>query len=312
MSSSTNDAPFVVVFGSTNLDVAMQVQHLPRPGETVVATRVTSGPGGKGGNQAMAVARAAVSVRLLSAVGSDDAGEEVLAALTDAGVDTGRVLRHRSAATGRAHITVDAAGENEIVIAAGANAALTAEFIEQATDVITTAQLLVVQGEAPVEATRAAVRIARDHGTRVIANLAPYIDLGALVAIADPLVVNELEASELLGVSVTDVGSVERAAQQLSGIAASVVVTLGAAGAALCRAGSVTVFPARAPERVVDTTGAGDAFVGVLAAALANGSDLDSACGAAIGAATRTVERVGAAAAYPRFSLPDAPIEVPA
>lgn len=294
----------IAVFGSTNLDESMRVRSLPRPGETVVAVASSTGPGGKGANQAVAAARAGVDVVLLSAVGSDPAGAALLEALATCGVDTGRVLIADAVLTGRAHIAVDHAGENSIVVASGANAAVTAEYAAQVSDAIAAARVLVVQGEVAEEATGAAIRTARDNGTRVVANLAPYFDLGPLAATADPIVVNALEASQLVGVPISDGASVRANAARIAAICDAVVVTLGPAGAVLCRRGEVTEFPARVPSEVVDTTGAGDAFVGVLAAALACGLGLDEACASAVDAATRTVEASGAATAYPVFELP--------
>jgi ribokinase len=292
------------VFGSANLDTSLRVRALPQPGETVSASKTIVGPGGKGANQAAAIARTGVPVALLAAVGSDGAGTELLAALDGFGIDTSRVVQHDRVTTGRAYVTVDGEGENAIVISPGANALISEAYAHEVADVLSRADVLVVQGEVPVDATREAMRLANAYGTRIVANPAPYVEFGDLTHLADPLVLNSVEASQLLGVQVGDAGSIRLHAERLATQARSILVTLGAVGAVLVRGGQVIEFSARPTATVLDTTGAGDAFVGVLAAALASGCDVERACEAAVEAGTRTVETVGAAASYPSFVLP--------
>lgn len=310
MPMSTTERPRVVVLGSANVDVSLRVETLPKPGETVSATRSTQGPGGKGANQAVAVGRAGVPVTLLATIGDDRAGTELTEAISGYGVDTSHIRVRHGVETGRAHVTVDRFGENSIVVFPGANAFTAQDYVAATRDVIAAADVLVVQGEIPVGATQAAIRIADGNGTRVIANPAPYVDLEDCTSIADPLVLNSVEATQLIGRPIQDADDVRQQSAALMERARSVLVTLGAAGAVLCTHDSVLEVPASPPAAVIDTTGAGDALVGVLAAALALGYDLERACSSAVAAATSTVESAGAAAGYPLFSLTDPAAEV--
>jgi len=295
--------PRVVVFGSANVDTFHRVPALPAAGETVLGTGLLVAVGGKGANQAIAAARAGADVAFLGATGRDAEGARIRATLDAAGVATEHVL-DLDAPTGRAVILVDDAGENVIVVALGANSELTPGHVAALSPAIAGASVLVVQGEAPAAATAAAVRAAAQAGVRVVVNLAPVVDLGGAERDADPLVLNEVEAAQLLGVLVTGPESRDAVAA-LAGHARSAVVTLGAQGALVVADGTVRHVPAPAPSHVVDTTGAGDAFVGVLAAALAAGRDLDAAVGDAVRAATASVEVLGAGESYPAFTLGD-------
>lgn len=284
----------VLVVGSANLDTFLRVERMPRPGETVRGTGVFTAVGGKGVNQAIAAARTGSPAAFVGAVGEDAEGERVLGVLAAAGVDVSGVVRS-STPTGRATILLDEAGENSIILTPGANAevALPRRLPEAA--------VLVVQGELPASVSIAALAAAAEAGMRAIVNLAPVLDLGGAERVGDPLVLNEVEAEQLLGVRV-DGGDAE-ALERVRAHARSTVVTLGAAGALIVERDRVTPVPAPPPARVVDTTGAGDAFVGVLAAALARGADLVAATGAAVAAATASVEVLGAGESYPAFAL---------
>lgn len=302
MNARHPDRPTVVVFGSANVDSFYRVAVLPRPGETVLGTGLLTAVGGKGANQAIAAARAGVESRFLGAVGRDADGARIVESLSSAGVVTDDLLRLEHAPTGRAVILVDDAGQNVIVVTVAANGALTPAHIAASAAVLTTADVLVVQGEVPTSATAAAIETAAEAGVRVVVNLAPYVDLGGAERHADPIVVNEVEASQLLGQPVTGPESADVVAG-LARRAVSAVVTLGALGALVVEGGGVRHVPAPVPERVVDTTGAGDAFVGVLAASLATGSSLGTAVAEAVRAATASVEVLGAGESYPRFEL---------
>ena len=302
MNARHPDRPSVVVFGSANVDSFYRVTVLPQPGETVLGTGLLTAVGGKGANQAIAAARAGVEAHFLGAVGRDADGARVVESLTAAGVVTDDLLRLEHTPTGRAVILVDDAGQNVIVVTVAANGALTPAHVVTLAPALARADVLVVQGEVPTTATAAAIEAAAAAGVRVVVNLAPYVDLGGAERRADPIVVNEVEASQLLGRAVTGPESVDVVAG-LGRRAVSAVVTLGAAGALVVEGGTVTHVPAPVPERVVDTTGAGDAFVGVLAAALAGGSPLGIAVAEAVRAATASVEVLGAGESYPRFAL---------
>jgi ribokinase len=268
----------VVVLGSLNVDLVTEVDRHPRPGETVLATGpLTRHAGGKGGNQAVAAAEAGAGVLLLGCVGADADGERYLARLRSRGVDPSGVRTVPGTPTGQAWITVDADGENAIVVLPGANAEVSRTDLE-ALDRLGPGDVLLAQLEVPVAVVAAAVRAAHARGARVVVNAAPYAALPHDVAgLADPLVVNEHEALALADSGV---------------VPGSVLVTFGGEGCSWDgeRFDAVAV----APERVVDTTGAGDAFCGALAAALAAGASRDAAVRAASEAGAAAVQRQGA------------------
>jgi ribokinase len=286
----------VLVVGSVNRDVVVRAARFPAPGETVAGGPVRFGLGGKGANQAVASARAGVKTKLLATVGTDEHGRELRRMLAEAGVDTGLVTEAVGYRTGLALITVDDAGENQIVVVSGANEATTARRVRDAESALTQASVIVAQGEIPLAAIEALVESAPAN---VVLNLAPFVELPASVLRRiDVLVVNETEAAQLLGGPAPDELDAVRALAELS---RCTVITLGDRGAVFAGKDDVGRVPVLWPVRVVDTTGAGDAFVGVLAAELAAGSALAVAVASAVAAASRTVEVAGAAESYPDF-----------
>ena len=275
-------APTAVV-GSVNLDIVISLQRRPGDGETVLGARYIEVPGGKGANQATAVARAG-HCALVGSVGDDNAAADVLTALRDAGVDVTHVHTSREA-TGRAFITLTPDGENSIVVVPGANSRLTADLVTGALDEVRPVVVL-CQLEIPDAAVMAAAAWCADHGSRFILNASPVRPLPAAVRqLADPLVVNTVEASVLLDATALEPAE---AAQLLSREARSVVLTAGAGGAYVAVAGDVQHVPAQ-PTTVSDTTGAGDAFAGSLASRLASESDLWAATRAGCAEAARVV-----------------------
>ncbi len=284
----------ILVFGSLNVDLVFAVAALPRPGETVLAPGMALHPGGKGANQAVAAARAGAKVAMAGAVGDDAHGRLLLAALAENGVDA-RLVTVVAAPTGCAVVAVDANGENLILVAGGANALARAAQVPDAALGPQTTLLL----ERETEPGEIAALAARAHaaGNRVILNLSPMGPVPeALFASLDFLVVNQHEAAALLGAEVGDDGGATALAQR-HGIA--VVVTLGAAGAVAARPdGSGLRVPALAVEPV-DTTGAGDAFVGALAASLDRGEGLADALRRASVAGALACLKVGAQSALP-------------
>ncbi len=301
MSNSPN-APTdrrVLVVGSVNRDYVCRVGSIPRSGETVLGGRLSIGSGGKGGNQAVASALLGAPTALVGCVGDDSDGRALLADLATAGVDTSGVRTVQGVRTGVAFVMVDDDGANAIVVAAGANALLDPRRAREAVaEWVGEGDLVVVQSEIPVDAVVAAVEEAQRRSARVVLNLAPYRDLPAVaVAVADPLVVNEHEARALLrragdGCEATDM------AQRLGSLARSAVVTCGPAGAVVASGGRLDWVGAPA-VRAVDTTGAGDAFTGALAAALSRGADLLAAVRLGVAAGSFAVGRAGAQASYP-------------
>jgi ribokinase len=278
----------IAVVGSINLDVVVAVERHPAPGETVIGCDRRELPGGKGANQAVAAARLGAAVALVGRVGSDTAGARLRAGLAGEGVDVAYVREDPDAPTGMALIAVDAAGENTIVVSLGANARVGAGDVAAARELLAGAQVVLLQNEVPQEAVAAAIEAAR--GT-VVLNPAPA---RALAAPVDVLVPNRGELEALAGRA----GDPVALARSLAG-ARAVVVTLGADGAVVVE-GDRAERVAAPRVQAVDTTGAGDAFCGALAQALADGATLVEAARWAVRAAAASVTRPGAQGGLPR------------
>jgi len=290
----------VFVVGSINQDFVLSVQRRPAPGETVTDARLATHNGGKGANQAAAAALLGASVAFLGRVGDDGFGEPLVRSLADKGVDTSLVREVPDTSTGTAFITVTPDGENAITVAPGANRRLTSEDLDDASWAIGEAQVIVAQMEIPPEVVLHAVEVAAERGTRALVNLAPPFEVPrALLEKLDPLVLNEHEAAFLLGESVEGVdGTLDAVPELLSLGPRSVVVTVGEYGAAFSDGESAKHLAAPKVE-VVDTTGAGDAFVGALAARLASDAPLEDAVAYAVRAGAAAVTKEGAQGALP-------------
>lgn len=300
----TDGSAPVTVVGSINQDVVIETPRRPRPGETVGGARVSLAGGGKGANQAVAAALLGAGVHLVGRVGDDPPAAVLRSGLVAAGVDVTHVLATPACPSGTAFVTVTPDGENAIVVAPGANERLGRPDVRRAAALLGRSALLVAQLEVPVEAVAAAVELAGPH-TLVLLNAAPVRPLArGLLDRVDVLVVNEVEAAGLLGASTLPP---EPHAYRGLGPAA-VVVTAGAAGSHAYVDGRRIDCPAVAGA-VVDTTGAGDAFVGALAAWFARegtrrGDDLDGPLGRGLEAASlvaaHAVGRLGAQRSYAR------------
>ena len=290
----------VIVVGSANQDYVISSSALPEPGETRLADGLKKLSGGKGANQAVAAARLGATVHFVGAVGDDDDGTRMLETLRSEGINT-EAVEVTSEPTGLAIVTVLSGGENAITVVPGANSTVTADRAADASRRLATpGGVLVVQAEIPVPTIAAAVKAAAEVGLRPVINLAPYTELPAdVVALADPLVVNEVEAADMIGRIVRDIPEVLQAAQELASRARSVVITIGGAGSCWADGEGAGHVPAPEVDEVVDTTGAGDAFVGALAARLAEGSDLEAAVQYGVEVGTFAVTRSGAQASYP-------------
>ena len=290
----------VLVIGSINHDEVDEVDQLPVPGATVLSHRSWSQVGGKGANQAVAASRLGAHVAFVGAVGSDPEGVEALTRLRAEGVDVADVVQ-RDGETGRASVVVDSAGENFIVVRPGANRADT-HLAHRASAAIGEGDVVVTQGEVSKEVIAEVSLRAADVAHRFVLNLAPVGSLSpAVIVAADPLVVNESEADDLaksLGVHAEDFLEIARV---LGARCRSLVVTRGAEGALVVERGVTTAIPGE-PTKVVDTTGAGDAFVGALAAALAEDAPLVEASRRANHVAAYSVGVRGAMDSYPRFA----------
>jgi ribokinase len=295
----------IVVVGSANQDYIVGVEAPPGPGETVMATSLLIQPGGKGANQAVAAARLRGDVSLVACVGDDADGALLIRELRSEGVDTTDVEIIGRERTGLALVSVWASGENSITVVPGTNYSLTPERVRRA--VTRTAgdhegarAIVVAQAEVLPEIIGAAVAAAADAGARMVLNLAPFQPLPAgLLAGCDPLVLNEAEASGLLGWPVRGAEAAGRAVEELRSRTRSVVVTVGAEGACWADAAGAGHVPAPTGAAVVDTTGAGDAFVGALAACLAAGQSLREAVRTGVLAGTFAVSSPGAQSSYP-------------
>ena len=290
----------VFVVGSINQDFVLKVERRPNPGETVTDAALSTHNGGKGANQAAAAALLGASVALLGRVGDDGFGGPLVRALEEKGVDTALIESAPDSSTGTAFVTVTEDGENAITVAPGANRRLTPEDVDAARGAIGGAAVLVVQMEMPRECVARAVEVAGGVGTRAVLNLAPPFEVPRTVLEGlDPLVVNEHEAAFLLGESVEGVEAALAAASNLRALGPrSAVVTVGADGAVFAGEGDAGHVPAPKVE-VVDTTGAGDAFVGALALRLARGDSLREAVGYAVRAGAAAVTKEGAQGALP-------------
>jgi ribokinase len=298
-------AATVVVVGSVNRDYVCRVTAVPRPGQTLLGGELALGSGGKGGNQAVAAALLGAPTAMVACVGDDPDGQALVADLTSAGVDISGVVTVAETRTGMAFVMVADDGENAIVVAPGANGRLDARLVDTTLGTrLRDTDLVVLQAETPESGVRAAVDQARRVGARVVLNLAPYREIGEdLLAACDPIVVNEGEARSLLSrLADLDADAEQMTAGSMSAElgrrARSAVITLGAAGAIVAYGDSVEQVPAESVP-VVDTTGAGDGFVGALAAALAAGRDLLDAVRLGVAVGSFAVGRAGAQASYP-------------
>lgn len=284
----------ILVIGSYNRDTVLRVPRFPAPGETLAATAMERFHGGKGSNQAVAAARAGAPVAIAAAVGDDAAGQGALSLWAAEGIAASAVRRHAGLPTGEALILLDAAGENEIVIIAGANAALDAE---QTAAAARNCALVLAQLETPQAATLAAFRAAREGGATTLLNAAPAAPIGTdLIAATDILLVNAVEAERLAERR----GMPGDLAAWLAGrCARGAVVTAGAAGAAWAGADGTRLHLPAVPTAVTDSTGAGDAFAGAFAAALAEGLGIEAALKRGVVAGALACRRLGAVPSLP-------------
>ncbi|RSN24092.1 ribokinase [Streptomyces sp. WAC 05977] len=302
----------IAVVASLNVDHIVQAPRIPEPGETLMGFSASRELGGKGGNQAVAAARLGAEVAVIGCVGQDEDGDEYLAALRAEGADVTHV-RRSALPTGRAAITVDAEGVNSIVVVSGANGDISAEAAEAAIFELPGLRVVAGQLEAAPEATERAFAAARSRGVLTVLNTAPADDVaGKLVPLSNVVVSNEIEFRQLTGQDPFDDDGLRRGGADLFAAGCRwVIVTLGAEGCAVLDASSSTRVPA-VPVRAVDTTAAGDSFVGALAARLAEvpgepaTADVVAACRFAATVAAVVVTRHGAHPSLPLLA------EVPA
>jgi ribokinase len=290
----SNIARSVLVVGSLNMDLVARCELLPRTGQTIFGQDFFTAAGGKGANQAVAAARLGASVTMAGCVGNDQFGRDLLASLGAAGVQTGAVAA-TDRPTGTALITVDANGANTIVVISGANMACDAALVDRALADAPRPGILLLQHEIPIEANAHAIRAAHAAGWFVILNPAPARAVAPeLLPLIDVIAPNETEAAALTGRTIANRADALAAASNLVELGArAALITLGGDGALYCDGGGAQHCPAVA-VRAVDTTAAGDGYLGALAASLASGRSLADSLGLASAAAGLAVTRLGA------------------
>jgi ribokinase len=290
----------IIVAGSMNMDMVVKTSHIPQPGETVLGGTFFMNPGGKGANQAIAVARLGAEVAFIGKIGDDIFGRQSSQLFEDEGVDIAGLVADEDQPSGIALITVDEKGENSIVVAPGANARLHPEDVENSFKNYPDAQILLVQLEIPLNTVQFAAELAKKQGIKVILNPAPanksVPDFYKLIDIITP---NVTEAEMLTGVKITDSDSALVAAKKLRSFGVpTVIITLGSSGAILLDGKDFHHIDA--PKvTAVDTTAAGDVFNGALAVAISEGKPLSEATAFACKAASIAVTKLGAQASIP-------------
>lgn len=304
----------ILVIGSTNVDLVLEVPRHPLPGETLSSTCTRRSPGGKGANQACAAARLGGRVRFVGRTGADDDADLALSLLRGADVELSKVFAVEGVDTGLAVVTLDNSGENSIVLAPGANDTWTPQLVAALADDIASSRVVIAQGEIPADAVDEVAKLSVSTGTRLVLNLAPVIDVArSTLMSADPLVVNEHEGRLVLEMLGTGDGPQDdiRVVQELrrAGIP-SVIMTRGAKGAIVSAPdvapgdevidANLSVGEVSSPSvSAVDTTGAGDAFVGALGLAISRGEPLLAASTFAARVGAFAVTRHGAQTSYP-------------
>jgi ribokinase len=294
------DAKKIVVVGSTNMDMVVKTSHIPAHGETVLGGAFFMNPGGKGANQAVAVARLGGNVLFVSKIGSDVFGKQSAQLFDAEGIDTSCIFSDETLPSGVALITVDAAGENSIVVAPGANGNLLPADVERALSKIGTAGIILLQLEIPLATVQYVAGYAAASAIKVILNPAPAAVLPAeLLSKIDVITPNTTEASMIAGIKVLDLETAGQAATRIQELGVrNVVITMGTVGALVLEGTVFTHVPARKVQPV-DTTAAGDVFNGALAVALSEGRGLPDAVRFACDAAAVSVTRLGAQSSIP-------------
>jgi ribokinase len=290
----------IIVIGSSNTDMVIKAEKFPLPGETILGGEFFLFPGGKGANQAVAAARLGGKVTFIAKVGNDIFGEQALQQFKAEGIITDYVVKDPKHPTGVALITVDAKGENTIVVAQGSNGKLSAEDVNKGAGEFAMASFILTQLETPLDTIMHVAKISSANGKKLILNPAPAQELPAsLFPYLYLITPNETETEVLTGIKISDQSSIKQAAEKLrdKGVA-NVIITLGSEGAYLYQDGSGAIIPTR-KVKAVDTTAAGDVFNGALAVALAEGNTLKQAVEFANHAAAISVTKMGAQSSAP-------------
>jgi ribokinase len=290
----------IIIVGSMNMDMMVKTEHIPRPGETIMGTDFLMNPGGKGANQAVAVARLSGNAKFIGKIGNDLFGRQASQLFREEGIDTSGLTSDANQPSGIALITVDKDGENSIVVAPGANSSLNLADVETHIYNTSQASVMLIQLEIPINTVKHAIKVAKQSNIKVILNPAPAQHLeDELLKMVDIITPNETEAEFLTGISVFDIESAKKAAQDISskGIG-SVIMTLGQKGA-LVYENEIFHHITAPVVLAVDTTAAGDVFNGALAVGITEGKTILQAVEFACRAAAISVTRLGAQSSIP-------------
>ncbi|MEA4974662.1 MAG: ribokinase [Paludibacter sp.] len=290
----------IVVIGSCNTDMVVKSDRLPVPGETVLGGAFMMNPGGKGANQAVAIARLGGNVTFISKTGNDLFGRQSVEMYGDENIVTDYIFSDQHLPSGVALIMVDRNGENCIVVASGANGSLSPKDIEKARNVIESADILLMQLEVPMDTVEYAAKLAHEKGIKVVLNPAPAAFLSnELLKCLYAVIPNKTEAEMLSGIKVSDLETAKQAAEIIAAKGVDkVVITLGSKGA-LIKDGDVYSFIPADKVEAVDTTAAGDTFCGAFCVGISEGLSIEDAVRMSTKAAGITVTREGAQAAIP-------------
>lgn len=292
----------VTVIGSINLDTTLRVKKMPQPGETIHAIEHFTAGGGKGANQAVAAKRLGAKTYFIGAVGNDAAGQMMTDLMGQDEIDLTAVKVLAKTSTGQAFITVDAKGENSITIFAGANQAFSSEDVLAFQEIISNSDFIIAQLESSISATITAFKLAKQAGVKTILNPAPALAKvpEELLQVTDMIIPNETETEILTGIKITDQASMQQAATSLHALGIqAVIITMGSKGAFYDVAGQSGIVPAL-KVKAVDTTAAGDTFIGALSTVLKTDfSNLQEAIAYGNQASALTVQRFGAQPSIP-------------
>ena len=294
------EAKKIFVVGSTNMDMVVKTSHIPVPGETVLAGSFFMNPGGKGANQAVAIARLGGDVAFVSRVGNDVFGKQSSRLLDDEGINTLYMTSDEQLPSGVALITVDEVGENSIVVASGANGNFLPQDLDEALAEITRAGIVLMQLEIPLETVSFVAKYAASKGVKVVLNPAPATALSLeLLGFIDLIIPNQHEAEMISGIKVKNTTDAARAAKAIHEMGVkNVVITLGALGAVVCEGGEIAVVSATKVS-AIDTTAAGDAFCGALVVGISESRSLLESVEFACKVAGMSVMRLGAQSSMP-------------
>lgn len=298
----------VTVLGSLNVDATLRIARMPQPGETLSTENKSSAAGGKGANQAVAAARAGAVTRFIGKVGNDEAGRFMVESLNNDGIDTSAIITDKTVGTGSAFILLDEEGQNSILVYGGSNQQIKPAEVTAVEAEIAKADFLITQFETPQDVTLAAFTIAKQHGVTTILNPAPAAKIDpAILQVTDLVIPNETESAVLTGIEVTDVASMDANAEKFRAMGVkNLIITVGSKGAYYNTAAASGFVPAF-KVKAVDTTAAGDTFIGALSSQLKPDlSNIEAALTFAQRASSLTVQGLGAMPSIPTLAQVEA------